>query len=89
MESAAIFIFLPVATEVRYPSGNESKATLVASVVTGPVTKIKDDSVRGVDITLVLGRSFRGITSAAATTTPSGPGTAPKPAALAPVPGGC
>jgi len=77
------------ATEVRYPAGNESKATLVASMVTGPVTKIADSNVRGADITLVLGRSFRGIAAAAATPTPTGPGFAPQPAALAPVPGGC
>ena len=78
------------ATEVRYPAGNESKATLVASVVTGPVTKIEDGSVRGADIVLVLGRSFRGIAAAVpATPAPTGPGTAPQAAALAPVPGGC
>ena len=77
-------------TEVRYPAGNESKATLVASAVTGPVTKIEDSSVNGADVTLVLGRSFRGIAAAVpATPSPTGPGAAPQAAALAPVPGGC
>jgi LCP family protein required for cell wall assembly len=80
-------------TEVRYPSGNDAQAALVASYVSGPVKLVEDSSVSGSDVTLVLGKSFGGITTPAAPApTPSGGTGTPTlvdPGSLAPVPGEC
>jgi hypothetical protein len=79
-------------TEVRYRSGADAEAALVASYVSGPVKLVEDSSVSGADVSLVLGRGFGGITAPAAAApaaTPSGGPTLAQPGSLAPVPGEC
>jgi len=79
-------------TEVRYRSGADGEAALVASFVVGPVELIEDGSIEGVDVVVALGTTFERITSP-----PSGGAPAaaapeigvPPPATLAPIPGEC
>jgi hypothetical protein len=83
------------ASEILYRPGEQDKAELLASLVRGPVEQVEDDSIKGADVVLVLGAQFEGIThssSLPATTAPATAGTdssAPQPASLAPIPGGC
>jgi LCP family protein required for cell wall assembly len=79
-------------TQVRYASGEDDKAALVASVVGGEVEQIEDGSIQGADVVLVLGGSFEGIIRSTAVAAPQpepGATAAPQPASLAPVPGDC
>ena len=77
-------------TEVHHRPGDDDKAALVASLVTGPVELVEDDGVEGADVWLVIGRSFRGISqSAVSPSGPAPPAGIPEPASLAPVPGPC
>ncbi len=80
-------------TEVRYASGANAEAALVASYLSGPVKLVEDSSVSGADVTVVLGRGFGGVTtpstSAAPASAPSGGPTLAQPGSLAPVPGEC
>jgi LCP family protein required for cell wall assembly len=83
-------------SEIRYTSGNEAAAQLVASYVGGGSKLVADDSVSGADVVLVIGTDFEGITEPAAPAAPpasGAPASAPAaPAAtspLAPVPGDC
>jgi len=84
------------ASEIRYASGNEGAAQLVAAYIGGDSKLVADDSVSGADVVLVIGTQFTGITEPAAAPAPSASGTpASTPAApaatspLAPVPGEC
>jgi LCP family protein required for cell wall assembly len=75
-------------SEIRYRSGEDEKAALVASLVRGPVEQVEDDSITGADVVLVLGAQFEGVTKSSVAAPP--PETlAPQPASLAPIPGGC
>jgi LCP family protein required for cell wall assembly len=87
-------------TEVHFRPGADDEAALVAGFVGGPVRLVEDDGVDGADVTLILGRSFDGITQpspgASAPGAPSSPtsvSSSPAPigqrASLAPVPGEC
>ncbi len=80
-------------SEIRYASGEDEKAALVASLVRGPVEQVEDDSITGADVVLVLGAQFEGVTrstvTAAAPVGAPAATLAPQPASLAPVPGGC
>ncbi|MEX0663352.1 MAG: LCP family protein [Acidimicrobiia bacterium] len=79
-------------TEVRYASGQDDKAALVAAVISGDVEEIEDGSIEGADVVLVLGGSFEGIIRSTAVAAPEpepGATLAPQPASLAPVPGDC
>lgn len=80
-------------SEIRYASGEDEKAALIASLVRGPVEQVEDDSITGADVVLVLGAQFEGITrstiSAAAPADAPAATLAPQPASLAPIPGGC
>ena len=79
-------------TQVRYRPGDEAKADLVASLVSGSVEKVEDDGLSGADVVLVIGESFQGIVepekTSPTTEVPADPQPA-QPASLAPVPGGC
>ncbi len=79
-------------SEIRYASGEDEKAALVASLVRGPVEELEDDSITGADVVLILGAQFEGVTRSTVPTAPpaGAPATlAPQQASLAPVPGGC
>jgi polyisoprenyl-teichoic acid--peptidoglycan teichoic acid transferase len=66
------------ATEVRYRPSAKDKATVLRSYLGGVGKLIEDDSVTEVDVDIVLGKDFKGVT-------PAGPAPA-APAAAAPAP---
>ena len=79
-------------TEVRYQSGSDAEAALVASYLSGPVKLVEDSSVSGADVTVVLGRGFGGVTTPSTSAAPAESGGGPtlaQPGSLAPVPGDC
>lgn len=59
-------------TEIRYRPGDEAKAQLVASHVVG-ATLVADASLPGTDVVLVLGKDFKGISSAPTAEAPATP----------------
>jgi LCP family protein required for cell wall assembly len=59
-------------TIIRYGAGQEAAATLVRARVVGPVELRSEPELQGIDVVLVVGRDWKGVTeetAAAATTT--------------------
>ncbi len=80
-------------TEIRYRSGADGEAALVASFIVGPVDLVEDSSISGVDVQVRLGTTFERVTpaptgGAPTVATPAEIGV-PQPASLAPIPGEC
>jgi hypothetical protein len=61
-------------SEVRYRPGDEAKAQLVAAALPD-AQLVADPSLPGTDVVVALGKSFHGVGSAPATTTPAAPTT--------------
>jgi LCP family protein required for cell wall assembly len=85
---------LVAATEIRYPSGRDAAARVLAGYVPS-AHLVTDDTVTGADAVLVVGRSFSGLSRPAPATAPApspargaAPST-PQTGSLAPVPGSC
>jgi polyisoprenyl-teichoic acid--peptidoglycan teichoic acid transferase len=75
-------------TTIRYVPGQEDQAKLVRSHLAGGAVLVKDTTIVGVDVVLVLGKDFKGVTTpggtgkASATTSPQ----AAPPTTVSPVP---
>jgi LCP family protein required for cell wall assembly len=68
------------ATEVRYRSGSEAKATVVQSYLGGVGKPIPDDSIVEADVVVVVGKDFKAVAAPAGATpatTAAGPAPAP------------
>jgi hypothetical protein len=68
------------ATEVRYRPSSKDKATVLRSYLGGVGKLIEDDSVTEVDVDIVLGKDFKGVTTPAGAAPAASAAPAPPPA---------